>query len=254
MNLDEELLQSRNVPTNQQQEESSRSIPQLPLTDTRYTDSRYSAQPIRLPPIDTLPISTYTTTEPSSSPPITRKRSRRSPKTPVESALGLPSGPFPAVGPGPGPNQANSNSFARRRSSVGTEYMYSRYSQERSISPSAGYSSSNSMGRGDFRRGTEPMEINERRTPVTGRISKAKKGLPVHECPICKDTRKPFSRAEHLRYAAREYVVLRRVKRILTRNRRHMQTHAPPSFLCKVPGCEKAFHRKDLLERHIERQ
>ncbi len=35
-------------------------------------------------------------------------------------------------------------------------------------------------------------------TPVTGRISKAKKGVPVHTCKICRPA-KTFTRAEHLR-------------------------------------------------------
>lgn len=35
-------------------------------------------------------------------------------------------------------------------------------------------------------------------TPVTGRISRAKKGVPVHTCDICRPV-KTFTRAEHLR-------------------------------------------------------
>lgn len=179
--MDVEPLQSRTLQTNQQQE-SSQSLQQLRQQDTLYTDSRYLAQPPRLLPIDTLPISTSIPTHPPS-PSVRRKRSRRTPKT-------------PALGPSPKP--ANPSSPPRRRTSVGTEYMDPGYSQERSMSPSAGYSSSNSNSmRGELRRGTEPMEIGERRTPVTGRISKAKKGLPVHQCQYC--DRKPFSRAEHLR-------------------------------------------------------
>ena len=37
-------------------------------------------------------------------------------------------------------------------------------------------------------------------TPVTGRISRAKKGVPVHTCDICRPV-KTFTRAEHLRYS-----------------------------------------------------
>ena len=196
MNQDEEPLPSRSFQTNQQQAQASRSLPDLPQPDTRYTDSRYPSQPPRLPPIDTLPISAsiQSQTPPSS---ISRKRSHRTPMAPVVSALGLPSGP--ALTLGPGPNPSNPSSQPRHQSSLGSKYMDPRYSQERSISPSAGYSSSNSMGRGSIERLREAAQLGERRTPVTGRISKAKKGLPVHECNLC--SRKPFSRAEHLRYA-----------------------------------------------------
>ncbi|KAI0184311.1 hypothetical protein EV127DRAFT_239456 [Xylaria flabelliformis] len=34
-------------------------------------------------------------------------------------------------------------------------------------------------------------------TPITGRVSRAKKGVPVHICDICKPP-KTFTRAEHL--------------------------------------------------------
>ncbi|KAM0424607.1 hypothetical protein ACHAPT_010133 [Fusarium lateritium] len=45
-------------------------------------------------------------------------------------------------------------------------------------------------------------------TPITRKISKAKKGVPVHTCDRCP----------------------------------------------KVPGCNKTFYRKDLLDRHVQRQ
>lgn len=203
MNIEEEPLQSRNFLTSHQQEVNSQLFLQPPQPDTRFTDSRYSAQLPRLPPIEALPIATSTSNRLSSPSSITRKRYRRSPKTPTVSALGLTPGPSPSTGPDP--DLVYPSSQARRRTSLGTEYMDSCYSQERSITPSAGYSSSNSnMGRSELRRGTDLSEIGGRRTPVTGRISKAKKGLPVHDCPICGDSRKPFSRAEHLRYATIE--------------------------------------------------
>lgn len=43
---------------------------------------------------------------------------------------------------------------------------------------------------------TEPSQ-EVRRTPITGRISRAKKGQPVHVCEFCE---KVFTRAEHRRY------------------------------------------------------
>ncbi|KAI0201898.1 hypothetical protein F4808DRAFT_449943 [Astrocystis sublimbata] len=69
-------------------------------------------------------------------------------------------------------------------------------------------------------------------TPVTGRVSRAKKGVPVHVCNDCKPP-KTFTRAEHLR--------------------RHQLSHKPAAFPCPCDGCEKTFHRQDLLARHIQR-
>ncbi len=69
-------------------------------------------------------------------------------------------------------------------------------------------------------------------TPITGRVSRAKKGVPVHTCEMCRPP-KTFTRAEHLR--------------------RHQLSHQPPDLACSVPGCNKVFHRKDLLERHQQR-
>ncbi|KAI1098611.1 hypothetical protein F4804DRAFT_324280 [Jackrogersella minutella] len=74
--------------------------------------------------------------------------------------------------------------------------------------------------------GSVPVKL----TPITGRVSRAKKGVPVHTCEICKKT---FTRAEHLR--------------------RHQLSHGTPGFPCTFPGCDKAFHRADLLARHTQR-
>ncbi|CAN9273171.1 unnamed protein product [Alternaria alternata] len=65
----------------------------------------------------------------------------------------------------------------------------------------------------------------------TGRISKAKKGLKVHNCENCG---RSYTRAEHLR--------------------RHQKNHAQEDALvCQVSGCGKTFFRIDLLHRHQER-
>ncbi|KAI0179191.1 hypothetical protein GGR52DRAFT_295974 [Hypoxylon sp. FL1284] len=76
--------------------------------------------------------------------------------------------------------------------------------------------------------GSVPVKL----TPITGRVSRAKKGVPVHTCDICNPP-KTFTRAEHLR--------------------RHQLSHKNPEFPCAYPGCEKAFHRADLLARHAQR-
>ncbi|KAI1816243.1 hypothetical protein GGS20DRAFT_245829 [Poronia punctata] len=69
-------------------------------------------------------------------------------------------------------------------------------------------------------------------TPITGRVSRAKKGVRVHVCDKCNPP-KTFTRAEHLR--------------------RHQLSHRPASHACPYPGCDKVFHRQDLLTRHIQR-
>ncbi|KAI0545256.1 hypothetical protein F4679DRAFT_561798 [Xylaria curta] len=69
-------------------------------------------------------------------------------------------------------------------------------------------------------------------TPIMGRVSRAKKGVPVHICDVCEPS-KTFTRAEHLR--------------------RHQLSHEPAPYGCKYPGCEKIFHRQDLLARHTMR-
>ncbi|KAH8887725.1 hypothetical protein GQ53DRAFT_768056 [Thozetella sp. PMI_491] len=100
--------------------------------------------------------------------------------------------------------------------------------------------SSSSMG-GSLNPSNSPMrpmpappvgEMPVKLTPITGRVSRAKKGMPVHTCDICKPP-KTFTRAEHLR--------------------RHQLSHQTPGFPCRYPGCDRAFHRSDLLTRHLQR-
>ncbi|KAK4142068.1 uncharacterized protein C8A04DRAFT_13522 [Dichotomopilus funicola] len=75
-----------------------------------------------------------------------------------------------------------------------------------------------------------PTPYTPKYTPKTGRVSKAKKGLPVHVCDICRPI-KTFTRAEHLR--------------------RHQLGHGAPQFQCT--SCDRAFHRADLLMRHQQK-
>ncbi|KAI8930793.1 hypothetical protein NX059_011817 [Plenodomus lindquistii] len=75
---------------------------------------------------------------------------------------------------------------------------------------------------------SSPSSVNYTRT---GRISKAKKGLKVHNCGNCG---RSYTRAEHLR--------------------RHQKNHAQDGALsCDFPNCDKMFFRIDLLQRHQER-
>ncbi|KAK4229429.1 hypothetical protein QBC38DRAFT_109534 [Podospora fimiseda] len=117
---------------------------------------------------------------------------------------------------------------ARRTSTTSTD----------SMDPSQGYgsgASSSSMGGGGGPMRPMPQQppasdMHVRLTPITGRVSRAKKGVPVHVCDICKP-HKTFTRAEHLR--------------------RHQLSHGTPQFPC--PRCDKAFHRQDLLTRHQQK-
>jgi hypothetical protein len=107
------------------------------------------------------------------------------------------------------PTAARQN-ISRRRSSTAAEVMdFSGYqpggSNQASMSGSPPQSS----------RGSEPAaDMPVKYTPVTGRISRAKKGVPVHTCEICRPVKvhspslldqyvlinlKTFTRAEHLR-------------------------------------------------------
>ncbi|KAK4176053.1 hypothetical protein QBC36DRAFT_353147 [Triangularia setosa] len=115
----------------------------------------------------------------------------------------------------------------RRRSTTSTD----------SMDRSGGYgspASSSSMGGGPMRPVPPHPQLSDtmpmRLTPITGRVSRAKKGVPVHVCELCRPA-KTFTRAEHLR--------------------RHQLSHEEPQFRCQ--GCDKAFHRQDLLTRHQQK-
>lgn len=87
-------------------------------------------------------------------------------------------------------------------------------------------------------------------TPTTHRISKAKKGKRVHACefPGCNKVRGPIDPSS--RPTDSEQVFTRAEHR-----RRHELNHNPEaSYPCTYDGCHKAFHRSDLLARHMERQ
>ncbi|KAM5352211.1 hypothetical protein ACJ41O_004934 [Fusarium nematophilum] len=91
-------------------------------------------------------------------------------------------------------------------------------------------SSSSNTPMSPFTAGVGSGEPHVKLTPITRKISKAKKGVRVHVCNQCPKT---FSRAEHLR--------------------RHQLSHSDPGLSCEVPGCNKTFYRKDLLDRHLQR-
>ncbi|KAK1990140.1 hypothetical protein LX36DRAFT_664513 [Colletotrichum falcatum] len=118
----------------------------------------------------------------------------------------------------------------RRRSNVSTDSMeQSNYGYAHASAPGALDPSGPAMRPyGHAPTGDVPVKL----TPITGRVSRAKKGMKVHTCDICRPP-KTFTRAEHLR--------------------RHQLSHETPQYACPIPGCDRAFHRKDLLERHQQR-
>ncbi|KAH7356557.1 hypothetical protein BKA65DRAFT_547948 [Rhexocercosporidium sp. MPI-PUGE-AT-0058] len=85
-------------------------------------------------------------------------------------------------------------SIARRRSSATGEAMDFTSGYQAGGSNQASGSGSPQQSS----RGSEPAaDMPVKYTPVTGRISRAKKGVPVHTCDICRPV-KTFTRAEHL--------------------------------------------------------
>jgi len=74
------------------------------------------------------------------------------------------------------------SSIARRRSSTAGENMdFSAFQHGGSNQPSTSGSPPQSS------RGSEPAaDMPVKYTPVTGRISRAKKGVPVHTCEVCR--------------------------------------------------------------------
>ncbi|KAF2634247.1 hypothetical protein P280DRAFT_494410 [Massarina eburnea CBS 473.64] len=98
-------------------------------------------------------------------------------------------------------------STARRRPGTKTDTT---------LGPHVGSSRGNSS---TMQRSTSPTQMSPESVHYTrtGRISKAKKGLKVHNCE------------------------------------RHQKNHAQDALLCDFPGCGKPFYRIDLLQRHQER-
>jgi hypothetical protein len=94
--------------------------------------------------------------------------------------------------------------------------------------------------------------------PREERMSKAKKGLPVHHCDVCP---KVFLSLQHNRYQANASRSLHAMKassmssvppqsNSADKSRRHKLSHQPPKFWCSWPGCSRGFYRSDLLARH----
>jgi len=123
------------------------------------------------------------------------------------------------------------NNSDRRISNTSTESMDSSYYPQSHGHGYDGHPGSSSAGMSRSQIQGHESET-PKLTPITGRVSRARKGMPVHMCELCSPP-KPFTRAEHLR--------------------RHQLSHAAPRLACAVPGCDKVFYRKDLLDRHQQR-
>ncbi|KYK56914.1 Transcription factor [Drechmeria coniospora] len=175
----------------------------------------------------------------TSSPATAARSHRHSPPSYSLQRLGIdPSSssspsPFPPARPTP---RVESD---RRQSTASIDSMDSHYRHGHNHSHGHGYSRSHGRGHSVGSYPSAPMrplvsgeDSPLKLTPITGRVSRAKKGLAVHVCEICRPP-KTFTRAEHLR--------------------RHQLSHTPPELACEVLGCDKVFHRRDLLERHLQK-
>ncbi|KAF4785744.1 hypothetical protein HER10_EVM0009467 [Colletotrichum scovillei] len=120
----------------------------------------------------------------------------------------------------------------RRRSNVSTDSMEQTNYGYGHAGPSGGGLDPSGQPMRPFGSVPPGGEVPVKLTPITGRVSRAKKGMKVHTCDLCRPP-KTFTRAEHLR--------------------RHQLSHETPQYGCSIPGCDRAFHRKDLLERHQQR-
>ncbi|PTB70005.1 hypothetical protein BBK36DRAFT_1166207 [Trichoderma citrinoviride] len=105
----------------------------------------------------------------------------------------------------------NSHPGARRRSNTSTDSMDSSYGQSQSHTAYYQGTAMRPVMPGTVS-GDHPVKL----TPITGRVSRAKKGVPVHTCDVCRPPK-------------------------------------PPELSCTVSGCKKVFYRKDLLDRHLQR-
>ena len=116
--------------------------------------------------------------------PIKRRRSHR------------PSHPdLPPTDPDPPSASSRPKSRSRPQSSIEREEM----DYQTAFQPGASLQPGTTAGLQRSSRGSEPAaDLPVKYTPVTGRISRAKKGVPVHTCDICRPM-KTFTRAEHLR-------------------------------------------------------
>ncbi len=157
-------------------------------------------------------------------------------------------------------------SIARRRSSATGEDIDFTSGYQAGGSNQA----SNSGSPGQSSRGSEPaVDVPVKYTPVTGRISRAKKGVPVHTCDVCRPVKVCVIlsvRRIELTHSFPDLYKSRTLEVSCQSNfsclqiasngvyRRHQLSHQKPAYPCTFEDCERAFHRPDLLARHLHRQ
>lgn len=152
-------------------------------------------------------------------------------------------------------------SLSRRRSSGTAESMDSD-------GLSLGSASAAGTSRQTSRGSNTPESV--RYTPVTRRVSRAKKGQPVHVCEQCDPPRVSIQFISQIDLRANWTLGLHQSRTspvstlfqnptamnyiVTARHRRHQLGHQKPAYPCTFEDCEKAFHRPDLLARHMNRQ
>lgn len=95
-------------------------------------------------------------------------------------------------------SSAARQNIARRRSSVGGETMDFTSGYLAGDSNQASMSGSPQQSP----RGSEPIaDLPVKYTPVTGRLSRAKKGVPVHTCDICRPVKVRIRTTRHCTWA-----------------------------------------------------
>lgn len=141
-----------------------------------------------------------------------------------------------------------------------TSYSYASYT-------SGGSSSTDAYDYSTERTDSKSPEGSVRLTPVTRKVSKAKKGQPVHVCNQCEPPK--VSRGPQIIHAIANactrpsqelniygkpgsaFYYMRHGSLLL---RRHILGHDEPKYPCTYRGCDKSFHRSDLLSRHLVKQ
>lgn len=113
---------------------------------------------------------------------ITGQNTRRSPSSHHRNSS-YATESSPTTSP-PGHPASNTSNTDRRQSNTSTDSMDSRYGQ----SHGHGHSHTNSFTGAPMRpfMPSGGGETSVKLTPITGRVSRAKKGVPVHTCDMCR--------------------------------------------------------------------
>ncbi|RYO78535.1 hypothetical protein DL762_008658 [Monosporascus cannonballus] len=139
-------------------------------------------------------------------------------------------------------------SLSRQRSTDSTDSMdHTAYGGQGQGSSSGSMPPSNAVIR-PLVNASSSAEANVRLTPITGRVSRAKKGMPVHVCDLCRPSKVSPS-AQPCPKRARELIG----KTDIYESGTPQLSHKTPGYTCTWPGCDRAFHRPDLLARHAQK-